>query len=98
MKGHFNMINFTTTRNFKVAIPTFKLAALCFELNYFTLYRFTDCAIYSLLNTSLFSIIAALSHLYLKNFLVIIKFLSESFAFQSKTLPFKTSAPTYTAY
>jgi ApaG protein len=27
MKGHFNMINFTSTRNFKVAIPTFKLAA-----------------------------------------------------------------------
>ena len=27
MKGHFNMINFTTTRNFKVAIPAFKLAA-----------------------------------------------------------------------
>jgi ApaG protein len=27
MKGHFNMINFTSTRNFKVAIPTFKLSA-----------------------------------------------------------------------
>ena len=27
MKGHFTMINFTSTRNFKVAIPTFKLAA-----------------------------------------------------------------------
>ena len=27
MKGNFNMINFTTTRNFKVAIPAFKLDA-----------------------------------------------------------------------
>lgn len=27
MKGHFNMINFTSTRNFKVSIPTFKLSA-----------------------------------------------------------------------
>jgi ApaG protein len=27
MKGYFNMVNFTNTRNFKVAIPTFKLAA-----------------------------------------------------------------------
>jgi ApaG protein len=27
MKGHFTMINFTSTRNFKVVIPTFKLAA-----------------------------------------------------------------------
>ena len=27
MKGYFNMVNFTSTRNFKVAIPNFKLAA-----------------------------------------------------------------------
>ena len=27
MKGHFNMINFTTTRNFKVIVPSFKLSA-----------------------------------------------------------------------
>lgn len=27
MKGHFNMINFTSTKNFKVFIPTFKLCA-----------------------------------------------------------------------
>jgi ApaG protein len=27
MKGYFNMVNFTSTRNFKVAIPTFNLAA-----------------------------------------------------------------------
>ena len=27
MRGHFNMINFTTTRNFKVVVPTFKLSA-----------------------------------------------------------------------
>lgn len=27
MKGHFNMINFTSTRNFKVVIPAFKLVA-----------------------------------------------------------------------
>jgi ApaG protein len=27
MKGHFTMINFTSTRNFKVLIPTFKLSA-----------------------------------------------------------------------
>jgi ApaG protein len=27
MKGHFNMINFTSTRSFKVEIPTFKLSA-----------------------------------------------------------------------
>lgn len=27
MKGHYNMINFTSTRQFKVAIPTFKLSA-----------------------------------------------------------------------
>ncbi len=25
MKGHFNMINFTTTKNFRVYIPTFQL-------------------------------------------------------------------------
>ncbi|MBC5862438.1 Co2+/Mg2+ efflux protein ApaG [Flavobacterium sp. F-328] len=27
MKGYFNMINFTTTRNFKVMVPTFRLCA-----------------------------------------------------------------------
>jgi ApaG protein len=27
MKGHFNMINFTSTRNFKVIVPAFKLFA-----------------------------------------------------------------------
>ena len=27
MKGHYNMINFSTTRKFKVVIPTFKLSA-----------------------------------------------------------------------
>ena len=27
MRGHFNMVNFTTTRKFRVAIPTFKLDA-----------------------------------------------------------------------
>ncbi|MDP2162265.1 MAG: Co2+/Mg2+ efflux protein ApaG [Flavobacterium sp.] len=27
MKGHFNMINFTTTRNFRVIVPTFRLSA-----------------------------------------------------------------------
>ncbi|KAB1156264.1 Co2+/Mg2+ efflux protein ApaG [Flavobacterium luteum] len=27
MKGHFNMINFTTTKNFKVIVPSFKLSA-----------------------------------------------------------------------
>lgn len=27
MKGYFNMINFTTTRNFKVFVPSFKLCA-----------------------------------------------------------------------
>lgn len=27
MKGHFNMINFTTTNNFRVAVPSFKLSA-----------------------------------------------------------------------
>ena len=27
MKGHFNMINFTTTKSFKVEIPAFKLSA-----------------------------------------------------------------------
>jgi ApaG protein len=27
MKGHFTMINFTSTRNIKVLIPTFKLSA-----------------------------------------------------------------------
>ena len=32
MKGHFNMVNFTSTRSFKVEIPTFKLGA-AFALN-----------------------------------------------------------------
>ena len=27
MKGHFNMINFTTTNNFRVIVPSFKLSA-----------------------------------------------------------------------
>ena len=27
MQGHYDMVNFTTTKNFKVAIPTFKLSA-----------------------------------------------------------------------
>lgn len=27
MKGHFNMVNFTTTKSFKVEIPAFKLSA-----------------------------------------------------------------------
>ncbi|HLN94220.1 MAG TPA: Co2+/Mg2+ efflux protein ApaG [Flavobacterium sp.] len=27
MRGYFNMINFTSTRNFKVIVPTFKLSA-----------------------------------------------------------------------
>lgn len=27
MCGHFNMINFTTTRNFRVIVPSFKLSA-----------------------------------------------------------------------
>ena len=27
MRGHFNMINFTSTRNFRVIVPTFKLSA-----------------------------------------------------------------------
>ncbi|MDO5971608.1 Co2+/Mg2+ efflux protein ApaG [Flavivirga aquimarina] len=27
MQGHYSMINFTTTKKFKVAIPTFKLSA-----------------------------------------------------------------------
>lgn len=27
MKGHFNMVNFTSTRNFKVVVPSFKLSA-----------------------------------------------------------------------
>lgn len=27
MSGHYNMVNFTTTRKFKVAIPSFKLSA-----------------------------------------------------------------------
>lgn len=27
MKGHFNMINFTSTKSFNVIIPTFKLSA-----------------------------------------------------------------------
>ena len=27
MQGHYDMVNFTTTQNFKVTIPTFKLSA-----------------------------------------------------------------------
>jgi ApaG protein len=27
MRGHYDMVNFTTTQNFKVTIPTFKLTA-----------------------------------------------------------------------
>lgn len=27
MRGYFNMVNFTSTRNFKVIVPTFKLSA-----------------------------------------------------------------------
>ena len=27
MRGYFNMINFTSTKNFKVAVPSFKLSA-----------------------------------------------------------------------
>jgi ApaG protein len=27
MRGHFNMINFSSSRNFKVIVPTFKLSA-----------------------------------------------------------------------
>ena len=27
MRGYFNMINFTTTKNFRVIVPTFKLSA-----------------------------------------------------------------------
>lgn len=27
MQGHYNMVNFTTTTNFEVTIPTFKLSA-----------------------------------------------------------------------
>lgn len=27
MRGHFNMVNFTTTKSFKVIVPTFKLNA-----------------------------------------------------------------------
>jgi ApaG protein len=27
MSGHFNMINFTTTRNFRVVVPAFRLSA-----------------------------------------------------------------------
>jgi ApaG protein len=29
MKGYFNMINFTSTKNFKVIVPTFRLCAPC---------------------------------------------------------------------
>lgn len=32
MRGYFNIINFTSTRNFKVIVPTFKLSA-AFALN-----------------------------------------------------------------
>lgn len=27
MKGHFNMINYTSTRNFRVVVPSFRLSA-----------------------------------------------------------------------
>jgi len=27
MQGYYDMVNFTTTKNFKVTIPTFKLSA-----------------------------------------------------------------------
>ena len=27
MQGYFNMVNFTSTRNFKVVVPTFRLSA-----------------------------------------------------------------------
>ena len=27
MRGYFNMVNFTSTRNFRVTVPTFKLSA-----------------------------------------------------------------------
>jgi len=27
MRGHFNMVNFTSTRSFKVIVPTFRLSA-----------------------------------------------------------------------
>ncbi|WP_274475315.1 Co2+/Mg2+ efflux protein ApaG [Mangrovimonas aestuarii] len=27
MQGHYNMVNFTTTKKFKVTVPTFKLSA-----------------------------------------------------------------------
>ena len=32
MQGHYNMVNFTTTKMFKVTIPTFKLSAV-FAMN-----------------------------------------------------------------
>ena len=32
MQGHYNMVNFTTTKKFKVSIPTFKLSAV-FAMN-----------------------------------------------------------------
>jgi ApaG protein len=32
MQGHYDMVNFTTTKKFRVAIPTFKLSA-AFALN-----------------------------------------------------------------
>ena len=32
MRGHFSMVNFTSTKNFKVIVPTFKLSA-AFALN-----------------------------------------------------------------
>lgn len=32
MRGYFNMVNFTSTRNFRVIVPSFKLSAL-FALN-----------------------------------------------------------------
>ena len=32
MQGHYNMVNFTTTKKFKVSIPSFKLSAV-FAMN-----------------------------------------------------------------
>ena len=32
MQGHYSMVNFTTTKNFRVTIPTFKLSAI-FAIN-----------------------------------------------------------------
>jgi hypothetical protein len=51
--GTFNMVNFTSTRNFKVAIPT-NLAVFCFELRFtFKIFNFLP-AYLSLLNNPLY--------------------------------------------